>query len=497
MCRYLSRFVIVRHFNWRNNGAIPRLRVTMPKLTPPQDLDRLVQLVAQHPEGVGVELLTAAMGGMPRRTLQRRLAVLVQARRLDLVGLGRAACYVLPSASPVSSSTPALLPLSVQEPGADYPTEAYVPTSPEGEAIKAYVRQPRHLRKPVGYQLQFLEAYQPNVTAYLPTKLRAQLHVLGQSPAAQTPAGTFARDILNRLLIDLSWASSRLEGNTYSRLDTERLIAQGQVAEGKDALETQMILNHKEAIEYLVHDSERANLTPDTLLALHAFLSDGLMADPMAEGRLRQCAVEIGGSVYLPLSLPQGVQDVFGIVVQMATEIEDPFEQAFFLMVHLPYLQPFEDVNKRVSRLAANIPFIRHNLCPLSFIDVPQQAYVDAMLGVYELNRVELLRDVFVWAYARSCQQYVAVRQNLVQPDMFRLRYRRELGAIVTAVVRHMEPASAAVVRARMPATVQADDQAHFVALALAEFRALHAGKAVRFGLRPLEVEAWLEKTQR
>lgn len=68
-------------------------------------------------------------------------------------------------------------------------------------------------------------------------------------------------------------------------------------------------------------------------------------------------------------------------------EIIDPFEQAFFLMVHLPYLQPFEDVNKPVSRLAANIPLIRHNLCPPSFIDVPQQAYVDGMIGIYELNR--------------------------------------------------------------------------------------------------------------
>jgi Fic family protein len=490
----LSQFAVVRHFNWRNNGAIPCFRATMPKLTPPKDLDRLVQLVAQHTEGVGVELLTAAMGGMHRRTLQRRLAVLVQARRLDLVGLGRAACYVVPSAPPVSSSMPAFLPLSVQEPGADYPTEAYVPISLEGEAIKAYVRQPRHLRKPVGYQQQFLEAYQPNVTAYLPPELRAQLHTLGQSPAAQTPAGTFARDILNRLLIDLSWASSRLEGNTYSRLDTERLIAQGQVADGKDALETQMILNHKEAIEYLVHDPERASVTAETVIALHAFLSDGLMADPLAVGRLRQRAVAIGGSVYLPLALPQGVQDLFGIVVQMAAEIDDPFEQAFFLMVHLPYLQPFEDVNKRVSRLAANIPFIRYNLCPLSFIDVPQQAYVDAMLGVYELNRVELLRDVFVWAYARSCQQYVAVQQNLAQPDVFRLRYRRALGDVVARMVRAMEPVAEAAVRARMPTEVTQADRAGFIALVLVELNALHAGNAVRFGLRPLEVEGWLGK---
>ena len=468
----------------------------MPKLTPSQDLDRLVQLVAPHATGLGIEALTAAAGDVPRRTLQRRLAALVQARRLDLVGLGRAAHYVVPSAQPFPLATPAFMPLAAHEPGADYPTETYVPTSPEGEAIKTYVRQSRHLRRPVGYQLAFLKAYHPNVTAYLPPELRAQLHVLGQSPAAQTPAGTFARDILNRLLIDLSWASSRLEGNTYSRLDTERLIAQGQVADGKDALETQMILNHKEAIEYLVHDPERASLTPDTVIALHAFLSDGLMADPMAEGRLRQRAVGIGGSVYLPLASPQGVQDIFGFVLEMAAEIEDPFEQAFFLMVHLPYLQPFEDVNKRVSRLAANIPFIRYNLCPLSFIDIPQQAYVDAMLGVYELNRVELLRDVFVWTYARSCQQYVAVQQNMGQPNVFRMRYRRALGEVVALMVRAMEPATEAAVRLRVSAEVAQADQAGFIALVLAELKALHAGKAVRFGLRPLEVKGWLQSNR-
>jgi hypothetical protein len=186
-----------------------------------------------------------------------------------------------------------------------------------------------------------------------------------------------------------------------------------------------------------VLNPEHARVEMDTLIALHAFLSDGLMADPAAVGRIRRRAVEIGGSVYLPVALPQRLEELFGIVVRMAAEIMDPFEQAFFLMVHLPYLQPFEDVNKRVSRLAANIPFIRHNLCPLSFIDVPQQAYVDAMLGVYELNRVDLLRDVFVWAYERSCQQYVAVKQNLVPPDIFRLRHRQALAEVITAIVRH------------------------------------------------------------
>ena len=208
-------------------------------------------------------------------------------------------------------------------------------------------------------------------------------------------------------------------------------------------------------------------------------------------GRIRSRAVEIGGSVYLPVALPQRLEELFGIVVGMASEIDDPFEQAFFLMVHLPYLQPFEDVNKRVSRLAANIPFIRHNLCPLSFIDVPQQAYVDAMIGVYELNQVDLLRDVFVWAYERSCQQYVAVQQSLVPPDILRLRYRQVLGEVIAAVVRGGLPVNEASVQAMLPGSVQPEDREHFTQLVLKELAGLHAGNAVRFGLRPLEMIDW------
>lgn len=462
----------------------------MPRLTTPQELDHLVSIIAAHADGVGIDGLFQRHGNsLPRRTLQRRLALLVAQGRIQTVGEARAVRYLV--------APPALNPAAPTPQVADTPeraAEVYVPSSPEGEAIKAFVRQPRQLRPPVGYMHEFLEQYQPNHTAYLPTKLREQLHTLGRSPADQTPAGTFARDILHRLLIDLSWASSQLEGNTYSRLDTERLIEFGQAAEGKNALETQMILNHKQAIEYLVRDPNAASLTAETVIALHAFLSDGLMADPMACGRIRRRAVEIGGSVYLPVALPQRLEELFGIVIAMAAEIHDPFEQAFFLMVHLPYLQPFEDVNKRVSRLAANIPFIRYNLCPLSFIDVPQQAYVDAMIGVYELNRIELLRDVFVWAYARSCQQYVAVQQNLMPPDIFRLRYRQALSEVVAAIVRGDEAATEATVNARIPPNVLAADKAHFAALVQAEFKALHVGNAVRFGIGPLEFAAWRER---
>ena len=462
----------------------------MSRITPQAELDPLVELITAQPEGLGIDAIAQAQGGsLTRRTLQRRLARLIAQGRIQMLGAARAVRYV---ATPQTNKIVAFLQAPMATLQASI--EAYVPVSSEGEAIKAYVRQSRAMRAPVGYRLAFLEQYQPNHTAYLPPGLRDQLHAMGRARTAQTLAGTFARDILNRLLIDLSWASSQLEGNTYSRLDTERLIEFGQAAEGKDALETQMILNHKQAIEYLVLDPDHAQLTPTCIVALHAFLSDGLMADPAAVGRLRRRAVEIGGSVYLPVALPQRLEELFGIVIEMAGEIADPFEQAFFLMVHLPYLQPFEDVNKRTSRLAANIPLIRHNLCPLSFIDVPQSAYVDAMIGVYELNRIELLRDVFVWAYERSCQQYAAVKQNLVPPDIFRLRYRQALSEVVAAIVQNDEAATEASVNARLPATVAAPDQAHFTKLVLQELAALHTGNAVRFGISPLALAAWKER---
>jgi Fic family protein len=115
-----------------------------------------------------------------------------------------------------------------------------------------------------------------------------------------------------------------------------------------------------------------------TILNLHALLSDNLLGNPSASGRLRAIPVNIGKSVYEPPAVPQLIDEIFSQILDTAVAISDPFEQAFFVIVHLPYLQPFEDVNKRVSRLAANIPFIYHNLCPLSFMDVPEVFYASS-----------------------------------------------------------------------------------------------------------------------
>ncbi|MBA2733020.1 MAG: Fic family protein, partial [Acidobacteria bacterium] len=188
---------------------------------------------------------------------------------------------------------------------------------------------------------------------------------------------------------------------------------------------------------------------------------------------------------------PQLIEECFQQIVDTAAAIRETFEQAFFAMVHLPYLQPFEDVNKPVSRLAANIPLMRHNLCPLSFVDVPERAYVDGLLGVYELNHIELLRDVFVWAYERSCQRYAAIRQSLGEPDRFRLRFRHELIEVVGDIVRRRVPPSVEEVAAATGDRVPSEHLDDFVRIAVRELENLHEGNYARFRLRPSEYQAW------
>src|SRR5262249_3661858 len=130
--------------------------------------------------------------------------------------------------------------------------EASIVLSPSGLAVREVVRRPVTARTPAGYNREFLDTYRANQSSYLNPDVLAHLNRIGRTPDIERPAGTYARHILDRLLVDLSWASSLLEGNTYSLLDTKRLIELGEAAEGKDAAETQMILNHKAAIEFLV-----------------------------------------------------------------------------------------------------------------------------------------------------------------------------------------------------------------------------------------------------
>ncbi|OFZ99624.1 MAG: cell filamentation protein Fic [Betaproteobacteria bacterium RBG_19FT_COMBO_58_11] len=433
--------------------------------------------IPDSPEGITLAELLARHSGLARRTAQRWIGQLIAQGKIAAYGAGRSRRYR--AMKPLSGVAAEAFP-------------AHIPISVDSRDILAYVGQPLEIRKPVGYQRDFLDAYQPGRTWYLPEPLRRQLRKMGDTGQARLPAGTYSRAILNRLLIDLSWASSHLEGNTYTRLDTRELIEHGKAAHGKAAIETQMILNHKAAIELLVENADSVGFDRYTLLNLHSALSENLLPNPADEGRLRQHAVEITKSVYRPLSVPAQIDEMFDIVLDKASRIADPFEQSFFVLVHLPYLQPFADVNKRTSRIIANLPLIRVNLCPLTFLGVPEPAYSRAILGIYEQTRVELLRDLYVWAYERSTQEYLAIKHDLAEPDPQRLAYRNVIKETIRQVITHPGQDELEVIRRSVAEQVAAADRDNVEALIIEELRRLHEGVMARYGLRPSEYARWL-----
>jgi hypothetical protein len=229
-----------------------------------------------------------------RRTLQRRLSQLEKEGKIQIEGEGRATRYL-----PIITTEQ-----STEETGG-------ISLSSDAKEIKHLVSRPLSARQPVGYHREFIDSYQPNVTWYLTPAIRDQLMNKGRRIRIDYAAGTYIRQILSRLLIDLSWASSRLEGNTYSLLETERLIAFGEAAPGKTPFETQMILNHKAAIEFLVDAEDKVGFDRRTILNFHALLSDNLLGDPAASGRLRSIPVGIGKSVYEPQAVPQIIDEIF------------------------------------------------------------------------------------------------------------------------------------------------------------------------------------------
>jgi hypothetical protein len=313
---------------------------------PEEELKAIEHVVARDPGGVTFQRIAEALNSaLPRRTLQYRLKYLVNEKRLVAEGERRWTKYHLPPAQKHTEVTEAATRQDKSE------AEITLPLSKAAAEIQAYLRQPAETRKPVGYNGDFLDSYRPNVSAYLSSAERAHLMNTGKPHMAPQPAGTYAKQLLSRLLIDLSWNSSRLEGNTYSLLDTRRLIEFGQEADGREHLEAQMILNHKDAIAFLVGAADEIGFNRYTILNLHAILANNLLPDPSAAGRLRRIAVGIEKSAFHPLEIPQLIEECFNQILATATAIEDPFEQAFFVMVQLPYLQPFDDVNKRTHVL--------------------------------------------------------------------------------------------------------------------------------------------------
>ena len=386
----------------------------------------LDKLAKQGSSAVSIAALSDKSDVSPR-TIRRRLHQLIELGLVTSHGKNRGVRYALAAVQAAPDSPPT----AIAEPAESYASFGF---SAANQALINQIQQPLIRRQYCSYRPEWLAAYQPNRSFYLSAAQRDTLRQAGQPLAQGLPAGTYARQIFNHLLINLSYNSSRLEGNTYSLADTEKLLLSGKAADGKLDMETLMLINHKEAIRFLVDGINRMEISVDNIRSLHYLLADGLV-QPEDAGQVRTGGVRISSSVYLPWEGEARLMAQLSAIVDTADAIHDPYEQSFFLLVHLAYLQAFIDVNKRTARLAANLPLVRHNCVPVSFSDISVEAYVSSMLVCYELNETGPLAELYTWSYLRSCEHYTA-RADSLGIDLLRVQYRAPRRALIADIVR-------------------------------------------------------------
>jgi len=208
---------------------------------------------------------------------------------------------------------------------------------------------------------------------------------------------------LERLTIELSWKSSKIEGNTYSLLDTEKLIKEQKEAAGKKHGEALMILNHKKALDFIFAETEYfEELTIVKLQELHSLLMDGLVANSgMRTGR-----VGITGTNYRPLDVPLQIKEAVLKLIEVINGCKNPFEKAFIAVLMISYIQPFEDGNKRTGRILGNALLLAGNYCPLSYRSVDETEYKKAIVLFYEQNNFAYFKRLFTEQFKEAVSKY-------------------------------------------------------------------------------------------
>ena len=208
---------------------------------------------------------------------------------------------------------------------------------------------------------------------------------------------------LERLAIDLSWKSSQIEGNTYSLLETERLLREQETADGKKKDDATMLLNHKEALDFII--SEPNYISPVTVSRIediHSLLIKGLGVDR----NIRTRRVGISGTNYKPLDNEHQIREALQDMCDLVNKRDCVFEKALFLLVLLSYIQAFGDGNKRTARIISNAVLINKSYCPISFRTIDSIEYKKAMLLFYEQNNINAFKKIFISQFEFAVKTY-------------------------------------------------------------------------------------------
>lgn len=354
---------------------------------------------------------------------------------------------------------------------------------------------PLSARPKVRYEPGFLRAYIPNKTFYLSKEQRASL-------LATCPRGTFnatdqrvAKEV-RRFMADLTHNSSAFEGVDIKYADTISFLEENIESRHMSPIDAVILRNHYNAILFIIENTHYPPQPEDIVVSeydtrnIHAYLSDGLLNDRRKQGRLRNEHVEIRDSAYIPTDIPAVIAAEFRELMNKAAAITCPYEASFFLLVHIPYLQPFEDCNKRTARLICNIPLLSNGILPISWSEVNQRDYTDSLLCVYEQNSTYGLGEVFVDAFRRSYERFdIAINQR--QPSRLEVSHAPQIKDAIRRRVLHND--------ANLPRGIEAIHIEEFEAIVADFLEGIRQNEMVGapYRLKPDDIRNWMEEEKR
>ena len=341
------------------------------------DGSSILQFLQYHPlssrkeiaDGIGFEASDA--------TLKRMLSAQVSAGNILVSGQGKATRYSLTNACFIA------MPIDM---------DTYFLHDQDG----------RHIQS--GFNFDLIATILPSVTLFTEEELHQlkNLHAQFQKNMDELSPTSYRKE-MERLGVDLSWKSSQIEGNTYSLLETERLLRESKTASGKTQAEAVMLLNHKYTLRFLLDNKDYLQeLSVRKIEDVQSMLVEGLET----EKGLRRRRVGITGTNYRPLDNEFQIREAMEATCSLINGRQSVFEKALLVLLLISYIQPFTDGNKRTARLVSNGILLAYGYCPLSFRTVDSIDYKKAMLVFYEQNNIVPFKEIFISQYQFAVGEY-------------------------------------------------------------------------------------------
>ena len=337
----------------------------------------ILQFLHYNPSSSRLEISAGLTEAPNERTLKRIIAELVQNGDVIVEGKGKATRYSL------SAQAHLMMPLNI---------DTY------------FIKDIDERKVQVSFNFQLIQDVLPRVTLFTQEeKIRLESAHKEFLANMETLSDLEYRKEMERLGVDLSWKSSQIEGNTYSLLETERLLKEKQTAQGKTKEEAIMLLNHKDALDFILDNPDYLKeLSVRRLEDIHSILTKEL---GVGNG-IRKRRVGITGTNYRPLDNEFQIREALEDTCQLINGKENVFEKALLILVLLSYIQAFTDGNKRTARISSNAVLIAWGYCPISFRTVDSVDYKKAMLMFYEQNNIAAFKKIFIEQYEFAVKNY-------------------------------------------------------------------------------------------